>query len=307
MSANATPLRRVFSAIDGVLLLDKAVGITSNRALQQVRHLFGAAKAGHTGTLDPLCSGLLPVCFGEATKFSGFHLAADKLYRATLRLGVTTTTGDSEGEVVTQRPVSATAAQIETALLACRGPQLQIPPMYSALKRAGKPLYEYARSGIEVERAARAIEIFALTQTERSGDLLSVEVHCSKGTYIRVLAEKIGELLGCGAHLAGLRRNASGDFAVAGALTFERLAAMDETARQASLQPVDSLLRSLQSVVLDADQARRFRLGQAIDWPAQQGQTVRVYDGAGALLGVAAGAPGMLAPKRLLANATNSI
>lgn len=301
MSLPGNSRRRVFTAINGVLLLDKASGITSNRALQQVRHLFGAAKAGHTGTLDPLCSGLLPICIGEATKFSGFHLAADKRYRATLLLGVTTASGDAEGAVMTTRAVNVNAVQIAAALDACRGPQTQIPPMYSALKRDGKPLYEYARKGVEVERAPRAIEVFDLNLIERNGDSLTVDVHCTKGTYIRVLAEKIGEILGCGAHLTALRRTASGDFSLADATTFDQLTAMDPVQRSAALLPVDSLLRAIPAITLSATDAHKFALGQAIACAAAADGTLRVYAPQGDLLGVGTCSAGALAPKRLIA------
>lgn len=298
--------RRKFSVVDGVLLLDKATGITSNRALQQVRHLFGAAKAGHTGTLDPLCSGLLPICFGEATKFSGYQLAANKRYQATLRLGITTTTGDAEGEVLLTRDIAVNSASIAAALAACRGPQLQVPPMYSALKRDGKPLYEYARAGVELERPPRAIEIFALELLGHDEDMLCIDVLCSKGTYIRVLAESIGELLGCGAHLAGLRRTASGDFSVSDAHTFEQLEAMESARRGATLMPADSLLANLPVVALDIEATRRFMLGQSVASTVPDSQSARVYGSNGGLIGIGVSAGGRLAPKRLVAAVQNT-
>lgn len=306
MTAHAATQRK-FSAVDGVLLLDKATGITSNRALQQVRRLFGAAKAGHTGTLDPLCSGLLPVCFGEATKFSGYQLAANKRYEATLRLGITTTTGDAEGEVLQRRHVAVDHATISSVLAACRGPQLQIPPMYSALKREGKPLYEYARAGIELVRAPRAIEIFELKMLERADDTLVIDVLCSKGAYIRVLAETIGEKLGCGANLAALRRTASGAFSVATAKTFAQLDAMDATQRFSFLLAPDSLLLDLASITLDAESGQRFMLGQAVASPLYDDRSARVYAANGKLLGVGISSAGKLAPKRLVSVAANSI
>lgn len=307
MTERAIPARRVCREIDGVLLLDKAVGISSNRALQQVRHLFGAAKAGHTGTLDPMCSGLLPICFGEATKFSSFHLAADKRYSATLRLGVTTTTGDAEGRVAQTREVVLQSEQIDAALTACLGPQLQIPPMYSALKLEGKPLYQYARAGIEIERKPRAVEIYALQLVQRAGSLLTVEVHCSKGTYVRVLAETIGELLGCGAHLASLRRLASGDFNLTTAQTFDQLATLDEDRRLDALRPIDCLLDTLPKVHLEGDAARRFALGQTVNWPIDGSELQRVYAPTGAFLGIASWEGGKLSAKRLLSNAPNRL
>src|SRR5512137_1089082 len=189
--------------INGVLLLDKPVGVTSNRALQTARRLLNARKAGHTGTLDPMASGLLPVMLGEATKFSADLLDADKSYRATVRLGVATTTGDAEGEVIERRAVAVAAGEVEDALARFTGDIEQVPPMHSALKRDGRPLYELARAGIEVERAARAVRIRSLRLIEQTDDTLVLDVECSKGTYVRVLAEDIGKALGCGAHLAG--------------------------------------------------------------------------------------------------------
>lgn len=307
MTARAIPARRAYRAVDGVLLLDKAIGISSNRALQQVRQLFGAAKAGHTGTLDPMCSGLLPICFGEATKFSSFHLAADKRYRATLRLGVTTSTGDAEGRVAQTREVAVDSAQIDAALAACLGPQLQIPPMYSALKLEGKPLYEYARAGVEIERKPRAIEIYALHLVQHAGSILTIDVHCSKGTYVRVLAESIGELLGCGAHLVALRRLASGDLDLTTAQTFDQLAALDDDYRLGALRPVDSLLHALREVQLEGNAARCFALGQPVDCPFEASELQRVYGPRGVLLGIASSANGKLAPKRLVSNAPNRV
>ena len=194
--------------VNGVLLLDKPVGVTSNRALQMARRLMNAQKAGHTGTLDPLASGLLPVMLGEATKFSADLLDADKSYRATVQLGVTTTTGDAEGEVMERRPVALEPGAIDEVLARFAGAIEQVPPMHSALKRDGRPLYELARAGVEVERAPRSVRIHGLRLVEQSGDTLVVDVDCSKGTYVRVLAEDIGKALGCGAHLAALAAHA---------------------------------------------------------------------------------------------------
>lgn len=297
------PRRRV----DGVLLLDKAPRMTSNDALQKARRLFNAAKAGHTGTLDPLATGLLPVCFGEATKFSSGLLEADKTYEALIRLGVTTTTADAEGEVLRTRPVACTAVDVEHALKRFRGPISQVPPMYSALKRDGKALYEYARQGIELAREARAVTIHRLDLLALDGDALRVIVTCSKGTYVRTLAEDIGEALGCGAHLGGLRRTAIGVLSVADALTLERLAEMDEARRDAHLAPLDALVRDRGEITLDAAAAARFRRGQSVACalPAQA-RSWRVYDAAG-FLGVGRrAADGRLAPERLLAEAPAS-
>jgi tRNA pseudouridine55 synthase len=190
--------------VDGVLLLDKPVGLSSNDALLKAKRVFNAKKAGHTGTLDPFATGLLPLCFGEATKFSQDLLEADKTYEATVHLGIMTTTGDTEGETVEQRDVDVTREQIEAVLARFRGPIFQVPPMYSALKRDGKALYEYAREGITLEREARPVTIHGLSLIDYSAPFLKILVTCSKGTYVRVLGEDIGAALGCGAHLSAL-------------------------------------------------------------------------------------------------------
>jgi len=229
--------------VHGVLLLDKPLGLSSNDALQKAKRLYRAEKAGHTGTLDPLASGLLPICFGAATKFSQVSLDADKAYRATLKLGQTTTTGDAEGEVTRQRPVQVDRAAIEAACARFSGDIEQVPPMHSALKKNGKALYEYARNGIEVERAPRRVTIHAITTVDWHDDALVIDVSCSKGTYIRTLAEDIGESLGCGAHLSALRRTGSGALRVEQAVTLEQLQAMDEAQRDALLAPADALIR----------------------------------------------------------------
>ena len=248
-------------ALHGVLLLDKPLGWSSNDALQKAKWLLRAEKAGHTGTLDPLATGLLPLCFGAATKFSQVSLDADKSYRATLRLGQRTSTGDLEGEVVQQRPVEVDAAAVLAALQRFSGEIEQVPPMHSALKKDGKALYEYARAGISVERAARRVTIHAITLVEWQGDRLVIDVRCSKGTYIRTLAEDIGEALGCGAHLSGLRRSASGPLGLEGAVTLEALEALDEAGRQALLQPVDLALADWPTLTLDAVEAGKFLSG----------------------------------------------
>ncbi|HET7794053.1 MAG TPA: tRNA pseudouridine(55) synthase TruB, partial [Rhizobacter sp.] len=208
-------------AVHGVLLLDKPLGLSSNDALQKAKRLYRAEKAGHTGTLDPLATGLLPLCFGAATKFSQVSLEADKTYRATLKLGVTTRTADAEGEVLQTREVQVTREQIEAACERFTGEIAQVPPMHSALKRDGKALYEYARAGIEVEREARQVTIHAIAIIGWQHDELTLDVRCSKGTYIRTLAEDIGEALGCGAHLSALRRTASGPLTLDAACTLE--------------------------------------------------------------------------------------
>jgi len=287
--------------VDGMLLLDKAAGVTSNAALQTVRRLYGAAKAGHTGTLDPLATGLLPVLFGEATKFGGELLDADKTYAAEIALGASTTTGDAEGEVVERRPVTSTRADIDRVLTGLRGDGAQVPPMYSALKRDGRPLYEYARAGKSVERVARPITIHELTLDAAEGDRLAVTVRCSKGTYIRVLAEDIGRALGCGAHLARLRRLAIGRFSVAAAATLEALAGLEAAAREARLLPLEVLVGHLPSVTLGADAARRFAQGAPTACVGVEPGRIRVYGPGSVFLGLGtADSDGRLQPGRLL-------
>jgi tRNA pseudouridine55 synthase len=251
--------------VHGVLLLDKPLGLSSNQALQKAKWLLRAEKAGHTGTLDPLATGVLPLCFGAATKFSQIHLDADKTYETTVRLGQKTTTGDAEGEVMEERPVTCTVGQLVEVLDRFMGPIAQVPPMHSALKKDGKPLYEYARDGESVEREARQVVIHDL-------DLLSFDlqgeqphlcllVRCSKGTYIRTLGEDIGEALGCGGHLTRLRRVATGPFDASQCITLEALEAATETERQGRLLPVKTLLQDHTPVSLDAESAGRFLSG----------------------------------------------
>jgi tRNA pseudouridine55 synthase len=290
--------------VDGVLLLDKPGGMTSNLALQKARRLLNAVKAGHTGTLDPMATGLLPLTFGEATKFSADLLDADKAYRATLRLGVTTTTGDAEGEVTARAAVEATDEAVDVALSRFLGTIEQVPPMHSALKREGRPLYELARAGIEVERAPRQVVIHALRRVERTGDSLTLDVACSKGTYVRVLAEDIGRLLKCGAHLTALRRTRVGALLLDDAVTLATLEAMSPADRRACLRPVDALLDSLPRVELDEALSGRFRQGQRLALDAQpKGARVRVYAAGAELLGTANVTQwGVVAPERLISN-----
>ena len=265
-------------AVHGVLLLDNPLGLSSNDALQKAKRLYRAEKAGHTGTLDPLATGLLPLCFGAATKFSQISLDADKRYLATLKLGITTRTADAEGEVLLTREVSVTREQVEQACARFSGPISQVPPMHSALKRDGKPLYEYARAGIEVEREARLVTIHRIDILGGQDDVWTLDVRCSKGTYIRTLAEDIGAALGCGAHLSGLRRTGSGPLTLEAAFTLEQLAAMTEDQRDAALQATDMLLADWPVVRLDSEDAGRFlsgvrrRISSLADAPA-----VRVY------------------------------
>ena len=290
--------------VDGVLLLDKPGGMTSNRALQTARRLLDAARAGHTGTLDPMATGLLPLTFGEATKFAADLLEADKGYRATVTLGVTTTTGDAEGETLATVPVEVTDDAIDRVLAHQIGSIEQVPPMHSALKREGRPLYELARAGVVVERAPRRVSIHRLQRVARAGSELTLDVECSKGTYVRVLAEDIGRALGCGAHLSALRRTRVGRLALEDALTLEALERMPAGARREWLQPVDSLLASLPRVELDDALAARFVLGQRLAIEADpRGKRVRVYEAEGGLLGTAnVNEWGVVAPERLISN-----
>jgi tRNA pseudouridine55 synthase len=264
-------------AVHGVLLLDKPLGLSSNDALQKAKRLYRAEKAGHTGTLDPLATGLLPLCFGAATKFSQISLDADKRYLATLKLGVTTTTADAEGEVIERRDVNVTRAQIEAACAHFTGPIRQVPPMHSALKRDGKALYEYARAGIELEREARSVTIHGIVITSGEHDVWTLDVRCSKGTYVRTLAEDIGKALGCGAHLSALRRTGSGALTLDGALTLEALAEMSETERDDALQPADALLADWPVVRLGLEDAGRFLTGVRRRTPLPDAEHVRVY------------------------------
>ena len=295
--------------LDGVLLLDKPVGLSSNDALIRAKRLYRAKKAGHTGTLDPLASGLLPLCFGEATKFSQDLLEADKTYETAVHLGVTTETGDTEGAVLEQREVNVDTVQIEAALRAFRGEIRQVPPMHSALKRDGKPLYEYARAGITLEREARSVTIHRLALLSYEAPLLRLRVTCSKGTYIRVLGEDIGRALGCGAHLQALRRTGVGNLTLEGAVTLQAFGEVAEAGRASRLAPVDALLSTLPAVQLPEALAARFRNGQRISLgkegvasPAEEGR-VRVYHADdGRLLGTALMREfGVLAPERLVA------
>ena len=261
----------------GVLLLDKPLGLSSNDALQKAKRLYRAEKAGHTGTLDPLATGLLPLCFGAATKFSQASLDADKAYRATLQLGRTTSTGDAEGQLVRERPVLVSRGQVEAVCAGFVGAITQVPPMHSALKHEGRALYSLARAGIEVERAPRAATIHAIEIVDLTHDRLTLDVRCTKGTYIRTLAEDIGEALGCGAHLAALRRTASGALTLADAHTLDELLALDEVARDALLLPADALVSDWPEVRLGDDDAGRFLSGLRRRFDAADADRVRVY------------------------------
>ena len=298
---NQPPRQRVVRrAVHGVLLLDKPLGWSSNDALQKAKRLFRAEKAGHTGTLDPLASGLLPLCFGAATKFSQISLDADKRYLATLRLGLTTRTGDAEGEVVQRREVALERAAVAAAIARFVGTIEQLPPMFSALKHDGRALYDYARRGISVERQPRRVTIHRIDLIEWQHDTLVLDVRCSKGTYIRTLAEDLGEALGCGAHLAALRRSASGAFSVDDALTLEALAAMDEAQRDAQLKCADALLAHWPRVQLPDDEAGRFLTGLRRRVGLDDAAAVRVYGPRDAFLGSAHITGGELIADRLL-------
>ena len=293
---------RIKRKISGVLLLDKPAGVTSNGALQHTKRLYQAEKAGHTGTLDPIATGLLPICLGEATKFSQTLLDSNKAYRAVIKFGQTTTTGDSEGAVLTQSSVQLTRAQVEQSLAKFVGRIQQIPPMYSALKHEGKALYIYARAGIEIERKARDITIDSLRLEDFQGDKMTVTVACSKGTYIRVLAEDIGQDLGCGAFLQALRRTVTGMFALTEGVTLSQLEDLTMAQRDALLLPPDALLAGVQKMSVDAESAHSLRLGQAI-WRSKQtlGSTVRLYDEKERFIGIGeVSEDGKIAPKRLV-------
>ncbi|MCC4114696.1 tRNA pseudouridine(55) synthase TruB [Aromatoleum toluclasticum] len=294
-------------ALDGVLLLDKPQGITSNAALQTARRLLNAAKAGHTGTLDPMATGLLPLTFGEATKFSQMLLDADKEYEATVRLGIETDTGDAEGRPIAEAPVSVSEDDVRTALVRFTGEIDQVPPMYSALKRDGKPLYEYARAGIEVELAPRRVTIHALELLEFGGETFRIRVACSKGTYIRTLAIDLGRILGCGAHLSALRRTRIGPFAVgSGAVTLAGLEAASAEEREGLLAPADALVAHLPEVALSAAQAAGLLQGRALLLECRERGLVRVY-GDGRFLGLGElGDDSRLLPKRLVATGTTA-
>lgn len=298
--------------VDGILLLDKPMGLSSNAALQKVRYLLRAKKGGHTGSLDPLATGLLPLCFGEATKVSGFLLDADKRYRTTVQLGATTTTGDREGEVLETRPFEhIDRTDIERVLPRFRGEILQVPPMYSALKHQGQRLYHLARAGVEVERPPRAVVIHELILIAmHPGGLIELDVLCSKGTYIRSLAEDLGNALGVGAHVDALRRTGLGPFDAERMLTLEQveaLSANDPAALDGALLSSDAALIDWPEVHLGKDAAFYFQQGQAVFVPrAPAGDWLRAYAPGGVFLGMArVESDGRVAPKRLLARPSN--
>ena len=276
--------------IDGVFLLDKPQGMSSNDIMQKVKRVFQANKAGHTGALDPLATGMLPICLGEATKFSQFLLDADKRYVVTAKLGERTDTSDAEGQVVETRPVNVEIPQILTALEQFRGDILQVPTMFSALKHNGKPLYEYARAGITVEREARPITIFELNFIEYQAPFLTLEVHCSKGTYIRTLVDDLGEVLGCGAHVTVLRRTAVADYPAEKMMTWDALQALAEQGDlDQHLLPIDTAVSKLPALKLNAEQSKGIGFGQRVKFANEaklRGQ-VRFFSDKNIFLGVA--------------------
>jgi len=295
-------MRRI---VDGLLLFDKPSGPTSNAALQTVRRLFGALKAGHAGTLDPLASGLLPVLFGEATKFASYASDARKVYEATVRLGSATSTGDAEGEVIRRRPVDLSGVDVRVVLSGFEGDLEQVPPMYSALKQAGVPLYTLARRGVVVDRPARRVQIDRLELLGQAHDALVIRVACSKGTYVRTLAEDIGVALGTVAHLGALRRTAVGPWQIDQAVNLNWIdAAGTEISREAALLPVQSLVAHLPKIGLQTALAQRFRLGQTLVGRTDPDGPCAVLDEAGMFLGVGEVAQATLKPRRLVSTGT---
>jgi tRNA pseudouridine55 synthase len=294
--------------ISGVLLLDKPIGITSHQALQITKHLFNASKAGHTGTLDPMATGLLPVCFGEATKFSSALLGADKTYAATLKLGYISSTGDADGEILAAGDVNLTSKQVKLALQSLTGEIMQIPPMYSALKHQGKPLYTYARKGIEIERKPREITIYDLQVVALKENKMDIMVKCSAGTYIRTLAEDLGKILGCGgAYVTSLNRSAIGSLRLSDAYTLDILKSMSSTQCDACLHPTDILLHNLPAVFMNNTDSKRLLNGQIVTDIAlankfQEREKIRLYDEKKQLLGLGEITTyGEIIPKRLIA------
>ena len=307
LTNNKNSVKSARQSIDGVLLLSKPVGLTSNTALQKAKRLLNARKAGHTGTLDPFADGLLPLCYGEATKFSHYLLDADKTYHAVMQLGTTTTTGDPEGEVMQTGPVTVSCEDVRAAMSVFIGAIEQIPPMHSALKHQGRPLYEYARAGILIDRPPRRVTIHALDVLDCTLPEVRFSVRCSSGTYIRTLAQDIGAALGCGAHLTELTRTESGAFRLKDAHTLEQLEAINPEARVATLLASDCLLRHLPQVQLD--HAARLALCQGRSFASEFGSAplVRAYDLQHRFLGLArVDADGVIAPHRLINTANES-
>jgi len=304
-----TRASRGFTDVNGILLLDKPLGISSNKALQAARGIFKANKAGHTGSLDPMATGLLPVCFGEATKYSGYLLESSKKYRARCKLGITTTTGDSEGEILSQKPVDVTPQLVDRIVAGFVGKIEQIPPMYSAVKHQGERLYKLARQGVEVERKSREIEIYSLQVLALEDDLLTLDIHCSKGTYIRTLAEDIGEQLGCGAYLAGLERTGVQPFWDARSYTLDQLRDISDQSHIEGnpqlldcLLPIETALSEWPQINLTPDMSFYMLQGQAVQVPQSPVKgLVRLYDPNSKFIGLGhILADGRVAPKRML-------
>jgi tRNA pseudouridine55 synthase len=295
-------VRRIKKPINGILLLDKPIGLSSNLALQKIKGPLQASKAGHTGTLDPLATGLLPLCFGEATKFAHFVTDADKTYIATIKLGITTTTGDAEGEILTISDRHIAEADFIAACTQFVGNIQQTPPMYSALKHEGRPLYEYARAGIEIPRKIRDVTISSLTHHSFESNQAVIEVRCSKGTYIRTLAEDIGRALNCGGHLTTLRRTATANFEIAQSITLPEFEALDDTARIEALLPIDSAVLHLPALTLNENSVFYLQQGRVITYEDEiQNGLTRLYDKAGLFFGLGdATSDGKVAPKRLV-------
>lgn len=305
--------RRKGRPINGVILLDKPTGISSNDALQKVKRIFFAEKAGHTGALDPLATGMLPICLGEATKFSQFLLDSDKRYRVIAKLGERTDTSDSDGEVVETRPVEVNLEKLETCIDTFRGESDQVPSMFSALKYQGKPLYEYARKGIEVPRESRKITVYEIVLHRFEGDEVEMEVHCSKGTYIRTIVDDLGEMLGCGAHVTMLRRTGVAKYPYEKMVTLEQLnelleqAHRDEVAPKELLDPLllpmDTAVEDLPEVNLNAELTNLVQHGMPVQvFGAPEGTPIRMTSGEDKLfIGVAeVNDDGKVAPKRLV-------
>ncbi len=295
-------VKRIKRPISGVLLLDKPLGFSSNQALQKVKWLLQAAKAGHTGTLDPLATGLLPLCFGEATKFAHYLTDADKTYFATIKLGMTTNTGDAEGKILETRPVNVDIVQLEKTLTLFQGEITQIPPMYSALKHEGKALYEYARAGVEIERKRRQVKIHTIQLNAFNHEVAEITVRCSKGTYIRTLAEDIGRVLGCGAHLIGLRRTETASYRIEQTITLEQFESLSPEQRVETLLPLDSAIQHLPTVILNKDSAFYLQQGQAV-WQSGviPSGLLRLYTEQQQFLGLGElQSDGKIGPKRLI-------
>jgi len=286
---------------DGVLLLDKPAGLTSNAALQSVRRLMGRIKAGHTGTLDPMATGLLPICLGEATKFAGGLLEADKAYEAVVRLGMATDTGDAEGEAIFRGDWTAAAGEIDETLTEFRGEIEQMPPMFSAIKHRGRPLYEYARKGQEIERGRRAVHVYEIAILSKSPPDFRLLIRCSKGTYVRTLAHDIGSRLGCGAHLAALRRTMIGALRIEDAVSLPALERSDQATRRSFVRSVDLLVLHLPAAYLTAVEAKSILQGKVVEPKELHSASgnLRLYDQSGSFLGVGLVAEGKIVPRRM--------